>query len=76
MRLNTPVRRQETLSSCAVACLRMVLEHYGTEVDEGISVARATDDDRVVSVMVVNLSRRFKGLELVDIPLALSGAVE
>ncbi len=41
------------------------------EVDEGIFVARATDDDRVVSVMVVNLSRRFKGLELLDVPLEL-----
>jgi ABC-type bacteriocin/lantibiotic exporter with double-glycine peptidase domain len=34
MRSKLPFRRQETPSSCAVACLRMILEHHGIVVSE------------------------------------------
>ena len=34
MRSNLPFHRQETPSSCAVACLRMILEHHGSVVSE------------------------------------------
>lgn len=34
MRSKLPFHRQETASSCAVACLRMILEHYDLVVSE------------------------------------------
>jgi predicted double-glycine peptidase len=34
MKSKLPFRRQETASSCAVACLRILLEYYGVKVTE------------------------------------------
>ncbi|TEU16568.1 MAG: hypothetical protein E3J21_10330 [Anaerolineales bacterium] len=34
MRSKLPFRRQETPSSCAVACLRIILEHHGFVISE------------------------------------------
>ncbi|MCS6858816.1 MAG: DUF2283 domain-containing protein [Abditibacteriales bacterium] len=44
------------------------------EVEEGIFVGRFPDDNRVVNIMILTFTKRFKGLELLDVPLELSVA--
>jgi hypothetical protein len=46
------------------------------EVEEGIFVGRSPDDNRVVNITILTFTKRFKGLELLDVPLAMPVAAE
>ena len=46
------------------------------EVEEGIFVGRSPDDNRVVNIMILTFTKRFKGPELLDVPLEMPVAAE
>ena len=46
------------------------------EVEEGIFVGRSPDDNRVVNITILTFTKRFKGLELLDVPLEMPVVAE
>src|SRR6202022_4156883 len=60
MSIEVPLYKQEKDNTCALACLRMVLAAFGTEVDEATIEAAARLEDKGTDIVELErLARHF-----------------
>ena len=62
MNIALPLYRQEKDNTCALACLRMVLAAFGTQVEEGVIEAEARMEERGTAIDEVQRLARHFGL--------------